>query len=153
MKQAQKQMIAIWLKEGRMAKGYTQKELSELSNISIRSIQRIENGDILPRTYTVKTLAAILDKPFENIPKVLQSPVPVEINATKRREGVRPVLSINKRQRIILSVGICLVVSLLSWAFIAQSTRFPETTFELLLFISAVVFFTIGILFLLWRDR
>ena len=44
MKSNQKQLISVFVKEARLAKGYTQKELSELSNISVRSIQRIENG-------------------------------------------------------------------------------------------------------------
>ena len=66
MKQTQKKMIAALVKEGRIAKGYTQKELSDLSHISIRSIQRIENGEILPRSYTLKTLAGILGKSFED---------------------------------------------------------------------------------------
>jgi transcriptional regulator with XRE-family HTH domain len=47
MEKKRKEMIATLVKEGRLSKGYTQKELSELSNISIRSIQRIENGEII----------------------------------------------------------------------------------------------------------
>lgn len=54
MQEKQKNMTAIWLREGRLSKGLTQKELSEQSNISVRSIQRIENGDITPRSHTLK---------------------------------------------------------------------------------------------------
>jgi transcriptional regulator with XRE-family HTH domain len=72
MKSKQKEMIALLVKEGRLAKGYTQKESSELSNISIRSIQRIENGEIIPRSYTLKTIAEILGLPFENFTKGAQ---------------------------------------------------------------------------------
>ncbi len=103
-------MIAALVKEGRMAKGYTQKELSELSKISIRSIQRIENGDILPRNYTLKTLAGILEQPFEQFAKILQSQNSNEKEITETEIKKTPALSINKRQRIILSAGIFLTI-------------------------------------------
>ena len=155
MKQNQQEMIAALVKEGRMAKGYTQKELSQLSNISIRSIQRIENGDILPRTYTLKTLAGILEQPFEEFTKILQSQTHIleEINDTETARHPKPALSINKKQRIILSAGICLAIVFFSWAFIAQSPRFPETTFELLIFSGIVLLLVTGILFLIWRNK
>ncbi len=41
----------------RKAKGLTQAELSEVSSISIRTIQRLESGDVIPRVYTLKTLS------------------------------------------------------------------------------------------------
>ena len=151
MKQNQKEMIAALVKEGRMAKGYTQKELSELSNISIRSIQRIENGDILPRNYTLKTLAGILDQPFEKFAKTFQPQDSGEKEVTEIEKT--PVLSINKKQRIILSAGVCLVSFFLSLAFVAQSSRFPETTFELLVFSAVILLLVTGILFLLWRNK
>ena len=47
--------------ELRTAKGLTQEELVELCNISIRTIQRIENGEVTPRSFTVKTILAALD--------------------------------------------------------------------------------------------
>ncbi len=45
----------------RKAKGLTQTELSEMSSISIRTIQRIESGLVVPRAYTLKTISKILD--------------------------------------------------------------------------------------------
>ena len=50
-------MIASIVKEGRLAKGYTQKEVSDLTGISLRSIQRIENGEVEARTYSLKALS------------------------------------------------------------------------------------------------
>jgi transcriptional regulator with XRE-family HTH domain len=50
--------------ELRMAKGLTQEELVEKCNISVRTIQRIENGEVVPRSYTVKTIFAALDYDF-----------------------------------------------------------------------------------------
>ena len=134
-----KKMISTLLKEGRVAKGYTQKELSELSNISVRSIQRIENGEILPRSYTLKTLAQTLEISFESIQKAKP--------AQKHR------LKINKAQKIIMSISLPLVIFFASGAFIAQSPRFPETTFELLVFIAFALLASAIILVIVWRAK
>jgi len=53
--------------ELRKAKGLTQEELVEKCNISVRTIQRIESGDVTPRSYTVKTILAALDFDFNTI--------------------------------------------------------------------------------------
>lgn len=47
--------------ELRKAKGLTQEELVEKCNISVRTIQRIETGEVTPRSYTVKTILTALD--------------------------------------------------------------------------------------------
>ncbi len=40
--------------------GYSQKELSQFSGISVRTIQRIEKGEVYPRGHTLRTLAKSL---------------------------------------------------------------------------------------------
>lgn len=47
--------------ELRKSKGLTQEELLEKCNINVRTIQRIEAGEVSPRTYTVKTILEALD--------------------------------------------------------------------------------------------
>ena len=47
--------------ELRKVKGLTQEELVEKCNISVRTLQRIEAGEVMPRSYTVKTIFAVLD--------------------------------------------------------------------------------------------
>ena len=47
--------------EIRNSKGLTQKELSESCNVDIRTIQRIESGEVIPRWSTIRILAAALD--------------------------------------------------------------------------------------------
>jgi transcriptional regulator with XRE-family HTH domain len=49
------------INETRNKKGITQKNLSEKCNIDIRTIQRIESGEVLPRTSTLKLIAEALD--------------------------------------------------------------------------------------------
>ncbi len=47
--------------ELRKAKGFTQEELAEKCNINVRTLQRIESGDVTPRSYTAKVIFAALD--------------------------------------------------------------------------------------------
>ncbi|REG88341.1 helix-turn-helix domain-containing protein [Algoriphagus antarcticus] len=44
------------ISEMRKAKGLTQEELVELCNLNVRTIQRIESGEVTPRSYTIKAL-------------------------------------------------------------------------------------------------
>lgn len=53
--------------ELRTAKGLTQEELVEKCNISVRTIQRIESGEVTPRIYTIKTILAALDYDLSKI--------------------------------------------------------------------------------------
>jgi transcriptional regulator with XRE-family HTH domain len=54
------------ISELRKAKGLTQEELVEKCNLNVRTIQRIEAGEVTPRSYTIKTLFDALDfKGFE----------------------------------------------------------------------------------------
>lgn len=135
-------MTATWLREGRISQGLTQKELAERSNISVRSIQRIENGELTPRAHTLKTLAQVLNLPLEQL---LQ---------TAREQGVSFSQggAMNFSQRMVLSVGAAVVVVLVSLAFMAQMPTFPETTFEALLFAAGVVALIAGVLFVIWRS-
>jgi transcriptional regulator with XRE-family HTH domain len=55
------------ISELRKAKGLTQEELVEKCNISVRTIQRIETGEVTPRSYTVKTILAALEYDFGKI--------------------------------------------------------------------------------------
>jgi transcriptional regulator with XRE-family HTH domain len=51
----------------RKQKGLTQEELVEKCNINVRTIQRIEAGEVTPRPYTIKTILAALDYEFNKI--------------------------------------------------------------------------------------
>ncbi len=53
--------------ELRQLKGLTQEELVEQCNISVRTIQRIEAGDTMPRVYTIKTILAVLDRDLDDL--------------------------------------------------------------------------------------
>lgn len=54
------------IQEWRKAKGLTQEELVERCNINVRTIQRIEAGEVTPRSYTVKAILEALGVENEN---------------------------------------------------------------------------------------
>ena len=143
-------MTATWLREGRVSKGLTQKELSEKSRISIRSIQRIENGELIPRTYTIKTLAETLGLSFDEF---LVAARQQEIVINDNEDIEVTASSISKAQRVILSVGVCLMIIFLASAYAIQAEPFPETTFEVFLYSAFVIgVMTVALLFL-WRRK
>ena len=53
--------------ELRKEKGLTQEELVEKCNISVRTLQRIETGEVTPRVFTIKTILAALDYDLSTI--------------------------------------------------------------------------------------
>ncbi|WP_024769923.1 helix-turn-helix domain-containing protein [Aquimarina macrocephali] len=55
------------ISELRKSKGLTQEELVEQCNISVRTIQRIEAGEVIPRSYTIKTILSAMDYDLEKI--------------------------------------------------------------------------------------
>lgn len=61
--------------ELRKAKGMTQEELVERCNINVRTIQRIEAGEVTPRSFTIKTILDVLGFDY------------TQITDEKRREG------------------------------------------------------------------
>lgn len=51
----------------RLSKGLTQLELANRSNVSLRTIQRIESAEVTPRSYTVKIIFDALDAKFYSV--------------------------------------------------------------------------------------
>jgi transcriptional regulator with XRE-family HTH domain len=51
--------------EIRKAKGMTQEELVERCQLNVRTLQRIESGEVTPRGYTLKIIFSELEYPFE----------------------------------------------------------------------------------------
>ena len=54
--------------ELRKQKGLTQEELVNNCNLSVRTLQRIEAGEVTPRAYTIKLIFNALDYDFYNSP-------------------------------------------------------------------------------------
>ncbi|MBX0291808.1 helix-turn-helix domain-containing protein [Hymenobacter sp. HSC-4F20] len=68
----------------RKRKGLSQEVLAEQSGVSLRTIQRVEQGETMPRGYTLQALATALDVPLDSFrteevaaPEPAVVPVPV----------------------------------------------------------------------------
>ena len=57
--------LGIKVFELRQLKGLTQEQLAEVCEISPRTIQRIESGEVDPRAYTIQCLGSALDFDFD----------------------------------------------------------------------------------------
>lgn len=55
------------ISEIRKQKGLTQEELVEQCNINVRTIQRIEAGEVTPRSYTIKAILEVLGVTFDEV--------------------------------------------------------------------------------------
>ncbi|MGN7784788.1 helix-turn-helix domain-containing protein [Niabella sp. 22666] len=51
----------------RKKQGLTQEELASLAQVTVRTIQRIESGESIPRSFTIKALARALETNFEEL--------------------------------------------------------------------------------------
>ncbi|EAS18614.1 hypothetical transmembrane protein [Flavobacteria bacterium BBFL7] len=64
--------LGNYIAQLRKEKGLTQEELVELCNINVRTIQRIENGDVTPRSYTIKNILSALGKSIDDVFKSVE---------------------------------------------------------------------------------
>lgn len=71
----------------RTQKGLTQEELVEKCNISVRTIQRIEAGEVTPRLYTIKTILEVLGYDLEKINEKASSHFKKQLNL-KTQSGI-----------------------------------------------------------------
>lgn len=62
----QQPVLGKKIAEYRKAKGFTQEELVEKCNINVRTLQRIEAGEVTPRTSTIKLIFEALEIRYEN---------------------------------------------------------------------------------------
>jgi transcriptional regulator with XRE-family HTH domain len=80
------------IKELRLKKGITQEDLAAKTDISVRTIQRIENGDVDPRAYTLQSIATALEVDFE----ILANSEPeVQVVPDNRRSKWLPLLHLS----------------------------------------------------------
>lgn len=80
------------INKARKEKGITQEELADLSKVTVRTIQRIEYGESVPRSYTLRAIAKALDLPYESLTAVEARRSPVDIK--QQSDEVRHFLKI-----------------------------------------------------------
>lgn len=132
----EKEEIAEKVKKSRQAKGLTQAALGEKTGLSLRSIQRIENGEVSPRAYSLNKLSEVLETSFR--------PEPAVKSKTE---------TLNFASKLILSVGSILLIVLGSMALLSQSRTFPESDFELQVYWFVIILALTIIQLFIWKDR
>ena len=69
------------IRELRKEKGWSQGDLSDLTGLSVRTIHRIENGQVTPSAESAKALAAVFDVPFAEFLSLAKDSSPSEQQA------------------------------------------------------------------------
>lgn len=79
--------------QARNRQGLTQEELASAARVTVRTIQRIESGESVPRKYTLKLIAAAVNVPFEELNPVddgsMQGPMPGTADREKEVDFLR----------------------------------------------------------------
>lgn len=101
-----KEKLGMLISKLRKQKDLTQDDLARLTNLNIRSIQRIEAGEVMPRLYTLKVLSKYLDYnllPFKKKPLLLYTGMAVLLVAGISIIGY---MFLNKSKYTIESIAI-----------------------------------------------
>jgi transcriptional regulator with XRE-family HTH domain len=145
MNEENRAAIARLIKEKRIGKNLTQQQFADLTGLSLRSIQRLEKGEVISRMYTLETVAGHLG--LEDAFRQLQAAPP---NQSQPKKEPAPV-KLNRVQKIIISTSAAFLIILVIMAYIFQSPRFPETAFEMVLLVACALVIYSVVLFFVWR--
>ncbi|MDR3008054.1 MAG: helix-turn-helix domain-containing protein [Sphingobacterium sp.] len=143
-----KEKIALLVKNARIQRGYSQQQLADLVKLNLRSVQRIEKAEVLPRVYNLNLIAEQLDLDIA----LLLAEVSYIPETSDAEQADQIHNTVNKPRKLILSIGLGLIGMLLIAAFLSQSSSFPETSFELFLMLTLVVAIYATILWYIWRS-
>ena len=135
--------IAQLVKENRTRLNYTQQELANKSGISLRSLQRIENAAVMPRAYTLNVLSKELSIDLHSASSTASPDEAMRLRAA--------LYNLNRTQKRIATIGLALLLILITAAVVFQSPSFPETAFELVLLIAGVMGVYFLLLMVVWR--
>lgn len=81
------------IRELRTNKGMTQEDLAAKTNISARTIQRIEKDEVDPRAYTLQTIAIALDVEFDMLNK--NNEINPQLEIARERKYWLPLLHLS----------------------------------------------------------
>lgn len=80
------------LKEQRTSLNYSQKELAELTGLTLRTIQRIESNEVNPSLHSIKVIGKALDTDFSKI-KLPSETKPYEFNLTIKTNDMNQLIN------------------------------------------------------------
>ncbi len=121
--------LGLKVSELRQLKGLTQEQLAERCEISTRTIQRIESGEVDPRAYTLHCLSTVLEFEFDeqdtskenvwltilHLSSILVIlPVPLLLWSWKKNQSYK----IDRQARLVLNFQITMTLLLFGAAFL-----------------------------------
>lgn len=90
------QELGTKLAELRKAKGLTQEELVAKCNINVRTLQRIEAGEVIPRSYTLQSILSVLEVDYSEFLEQLDSKNKMQDNVE-----LEPKIQLNSFKKLI----------------------------------------------------
>lgn len=142
------------IRKARIARTLTQQELADQTGISLRTVQRIETGEVIPRAYTIRTLTTFLGVE-ENTADSFGGK---HSSAGLRDEALHPAYGVTmthtgfvlaRKWIMTVSSGVLLVMAAI--AFTAQSPL--DTDFETILLCMVVLAVYTAVLMRIWRTK
>ncbi|TVQ48684.1 MAG: XRE family transcriptional regulator [Gammaproteobacteria bacterium] len=93
------------VRQARVERGWTQQQLAELADLSLRTVQRVENQGVASNE-TVSALSAVLELPRRTL--LLQDPTRPEYQAAARHMGL--LLTLGMLVGAIIGAGVTVLV-------------------------------------------
>ena len=134
--------------ELRQQKGFTQEELVEQCNISVRTIQRIEAGEVSPRIYTIKTILSALDRDLDDLQQdsVFETKVKkamlLEIDPSKDVSFIFTQLHIGWIAGILSMIAF-IFEAIDDWSYVINEVYYFGKTYTIVLGIISIILFSV----------
>ncbi|MBL7792488.1 MAG: helix-turn-helix domain-containing protein [Saprospiraceae bacterium] len=106
--------LGIKLAELRKAKGLTQEDIVAKCNINIRTLQRIEAGEVVPRSYTLQAILSVLEVDFTGFTNQLNANTEIkeDLDHSKNRKQTS-MIGFIESWSFALYIALLIVFSLL----------------------------------------
>lgn len=104
--------LGKYIVELREARGLTQEELVSQCNISVRTLQRIESGKVMPRSYTLRVIFTALDCDYLVIPEAQESRKPESFNHSLLKSVLKDLfnLKIHTMTKLTIFMTVCIAI-------------------------------------------
>jgi len=119
--------------ELRKERGLTQEELVETCNLSVRTLQRIEAGEVTPRSYTLKIIFQALDFPFDQASEKKSSPSSVEGEETVSGQLLRFFMDLfnlktNTMKKVSILTAFAAVITLILFLTVSPTGKAQDVS-------------------------
>jgi len=132
--------FGVKLIEVRKAKGLTQDEVAEKCKITVRTIQRIESGNVKPRTFTIKVISEALDFDFFETSNTIFDVNKEDQHSNLKKNTIlwyiKDVFNLKTKtmKKVSILTTFCLIIGFTLFLFgletNAQSSKFKEHIFN-----------------------